>query len=171
MKSVAVLVDVGDRHRELAADFAIDADRVLVGARRARLAIEQQVDLGIDDRDEARVVAGGRIERPRRRRRRPGMEWLELSGQHALAEAAVAGSQDRPAIGGRACIVTPSRGERCSTCTAVPRPGTIASVSCPCRIERRQVLTDGATVIEAQSGIDRQPIAHGDARRWQRPRP
>ena len=54
----AVLADVGDRHREPATDLAIHANGVLVGVRCAHAGIEQQVLLGIDDRDEARVAAG-----------------------------------------------------------------------------------------------------------------
>ena len=46
--------------------------------------------LGINDRDDARVAAGQRIERRGRDRRDPGVEGAELSGQHALAEAPVA---------------------------------------------------------------------------------
>ena len=54
----AVLADVGDRHRQPATDFAIHANGVLVGVRCAYSWIEQQVLLGINDRDEARVAAG-----------------------------------------------------------------------------------------------------------------
>lgn len=45
----AALVNESNGEADVTADCPIDADRIFVGARRARLAIEQQVDLWIHD--------------------------------------------------------------------------------------------------------------------------
>ena len=62
--------------------------------------IQEQVLPGINDRDDARVAAGRRIEGGRRDRGHPWVEGAELSGQHALAEPPVAPPQHRSAVGG-----------------------------------------------------------------------
>ena len=80
----AILVNVGDRQRETVTDLTIGADGVLVGARRARGGIEQQVLLRIDDGDAARVATSCLVVRAGGSRGCAGMEWGQLSGQHAL---------------------------------------------------------------------------------------
>jgi hypothetical protein len=74
----AVLAHVRDGDRQPAADFAIDTDRELVGARRARVGIDPQVDPGIHDRDDLRVTAGRGSKRVGPNRRHRGMEHADL---------------------------------------------------------------------------------------------
>ena len=135
----AVLAHIRDGDRQPTADFSIDANRVLVGARRARFGIELQIDPGINDRDDPRVVAGrwhvaiGR----RSASRQDGM--ADLSGQHALAESSVARPQNRSAVVGEP-DVTPSRGDHDvpgvqRSLTANDRVGFVSL-----RVERVQVL-------------------------------
>ena len=54
-------------------------------------------------------------------------------------------------------VVTPSRGDTMFQVYSVPRPGTIVVGFVPLRIERMQILTDGAAVVEPHAGVDRQP--------------
>lgn len=126
-----------------------------------RLGIELQVDSGINHGDGARVCAGRRIEGGRCDRSHTGVEGTDLSGQHALAEPAVARPQDRSAIGGELCRNTQAwRPEVPGVQRAQAADDRIGFR--PLWIERAQVLTDGAAVIEPHSGINRQPVPHRD---------
>ena len=67
--------------------------------------------------------------------------------------------------------VTPRRGDTTFHVYSVPRPRTIVVGLAPFGIERVQVLTDGAAVVEPQSGVDRQPVAQRDGVGRERGRP
>ena len=99
-----------------------------------------------------------------------GWNGAELSGQHALAEPPVARPQHRPAVGGEL------RGDAQARRPHVPGVQRAEAADdrvglAPFEIERVQVLTDGAAVVEPQPGIDRQPIPDRDARRSRTRRP
>ena len=89
------------------------------------------------------------------------MKRAELSGQHALAESPVAPSQHRAAIGAEL------RGDAEPRRHDVPRversqTGNHRVGLLPLRIERGQILTDGAAVIEAHADIQCEPVPDRD---------
>ncbi len=105
----AILVDVRHRHRQLMANGAINADRVLVGSRRTHLGIPLQVDLRIDRDGRARIVTGGGIEADHRDRGRTRVKRLQLSGEDALKEPSVTRPQNRATVGTQLCRDTEPR--------------------------------------------------------------
>jgi hypothetical protein len=89
------------------------------------------------------------------------MERGELPRQHALIESSVAGAQHRTAAAGELQRDTqPRRPDVPRVQRAQTAHHVIGLLSL--RVEHRQILTDGAAVIETHAGVDRQTIAHGD---------
>jgi hypothetical protein len=85
------------------------------------------------------------------------MEGSELTGDHTLVESAVAGPEHCSAIGAELRGQAEARGHdvpgvhRAQTADDDPR---FVSVG----IERAQILTDSAGMVETETGIDRQPV-------------
>ena len=89
------------------------------------------------------------------------MEEADLTGQHALAESSVARPQNGSAVGGEL------RRDAQSWRHDIPgvqrsQTGDDLGSFVSLRIDRMQILTDGAAVVEPKSGIDRQSIADRD---------
>ncbi len=95
---ITTFPDIRHRDRQLTADLPIDTDGILVGIRSANRLIEHELGLGIDDRDDVRVPAGRRNETRSGDRAHAIVEGSEFSGQDALRESAVTGTQHRLAV-------------------------------------------------------------------------
>src|SRR5262249_17602274 len=86
-----------------------------------------------------------------------GMEETNLAGEHALTEPSVARAQHCSSIGAELRGDTEARREYVPRVQG-PEPADEAAGFIALRIERRQILTDGAAVVEPQSRVDGQPI-------------
>ena len=122
---------------------------------RSRFFLESTIETS------ARVAAGQRIEHCGRGRRDPWVEGAKLSGQHALAEPPVTPAQHRAAVCGELHGGTEARRPQVP---GVQRSQTADdAIGFPSRrINRAQVLADGAAVVEPHSRVDREPVPDGD---------
>src|SRR5262249_17336806 len=111
--------------------------------------------------NEPRVVAGRSIERAGRDWGQTGMHLAAFSRQHALMEPSVAGSQYRSAIPAEFC--SDAQAWR-NQIPGIERAKAADDFSCfiPSQVDRAEILTDSAAVVEPEAGIDGQPISDRD---------
>src|SRR5262249_2002039 len=99
------------------------------------------------------------IELHGRNRSQTGMILAALSSQYALVEPAVARSQYRSVIPGELGGHAQARRHKVPCVQRAKAADDISGLT-SLKVDRREVLTDGAAMVETEAGVDCQPISY-----------